>query len=356
MNRTKHQACTSAAADLHYVGGSGGSRAFLAGAGSLLACHAVGIKNWQSIGGVSGGSIATLLFSGGVPVARIVESAVDLDFTTLVSKKSSIPHFVRTKIRRKHNREPLAQGFVCTRGLGDFLEELVSEWPANYWTLAVAGSSQILFTADGVFEYTRDGRCLQLSSEPAPVGLAVRASCAVPGVLEAVNYLGRDLFDGAISRDGGCPVQLVRRHFGTDTDNIVACELEGRVSKHQWFNSIGEFYARFVSGSFRQRVRNVAGDSFGSAAGVYVRPTINGFTSLEFSLTREQKEEAVLEAFRSTVNSLALKGLVSGQRLEKLLEGCTSYADLQRLYLNPAPVIRHRRWWQVWRRKEAVSQ
>lgn len=358
MKRNKHHTCTSTAVDMHYVGGSGGSRAFLAGSGSLLALYAAGYSNnWQSMGGVSGGSIATLLFTGGVPAPRIVESAVDLDFTTLVSQKSTIPHFVRTKVRRKRNREPLSQGFVSTEGLGLFLEGLVSDWPANYWTLAVAGSSQILFTADGVFEYTADGRCVQLSSVPAPVGLAVRASCAVPGVLEAVRFLGRDLFDGAISRDGRCPVELVRRHFAATPDNIVALEISGRVSSHTWFNGIGEFYARYVSGSFRQRALRPEGASPGANAGVYVHPTIDGFTSLQFSLTREQKETAVLQSFRQTVNELAIKGLVPSDRLGKMLEASGSYDDLKRLYLTPEPVIAHRKRWQRWRRnkRSAVS-
>ena len=353
-----HDAWPSTAADLHYVGGSGGSRAFLAGSASLLACHAAGLTDWESMGGVSGGSIATLLYTGGVHPARIVVSAIDLDFTDLVTKKSTIPHFVRTKVRRKCNREPLSQGFVSTEGLGEFLESLVDEWPANYWTAAVAGNTQLIFTAFGVWEYHLDGRCTKLSDKPAPIGLAVRASCAVPGVLECVQYLGRDLFDGAISQHGGCPVQLVKRHFGASMDNIVALELEGRVVSHHWFDPFTEFYARFVSHSFRHRVNRPVGETSGTGAGVYIRPTINGFTSLEFSLTREQKETAVLEAFRSTVHSLAVKGLVRGKRLEQLFAACQSFEELERLYLTPvmSPVpAPHRKWWQVWRRRNSKS-
>lgn len=352
--RTNHHAWTSTAANLHYVGGSGGSRAFIAGSASLLACHAAGLTDWESMGGVSGGSIATLLYTGGVHPARIVVSAVDLDFTALVTKKSTIPHFIRTKVRRKRNREPLAQGFISTEGLGEFLESLVDEWPANYWTAAVAGNTQLIFTALGVWEHHLDGRCTKLSNKPAPIGLAVRASCAVPGVLECVHYLGRNLFDGAISRHGGCPVQLVERHFGTHKDNIVALELEGHIVNHHWFDPIGEFYARFVSRSFRHRVNRHGRETSGSGAGVYIRPTINSFTSLEFSLTREQKETAVLEAFRSTVHSLAIKGLVSGSRLEQLFAACQSFEELERLYLlpvmSPAPALHHP-WWQIWRRR-----
>ena len=121
---------------------------------------------------------------------------------------------------------------------------------------------------------------------------------------------------------------------------------------------ITEFYARFVSHSFRHRVNRPVGETSGTGAGVYIRPTINGFTSLEFSLTREQKETAVLEAFRSTVHSLAVKGLVRGKRLEQLFAACQSFEELERLYLTPvmSPVpAPHRKWWQVWRRRNSKS-
>ncbi len=69
--------------NLHLVCGSGGTRAFLTGAGAILACDTAGVKKWDSIGGVSGGSIISALYAGGMSAPQLVEEVIGYDFATL---------------------------------------------------------------------------------------------------------------------------------------------------------------------------------------------------------------------------------------------------------------------------------
>ncbi|HEY9871521.1 MAG TPA: patatin-like phospholipase family protein, partial [Candidatus Obscuribacterales bacterium] len=212
MRKHSRASAAEAPSGKHLVCGSGGTKAYLGGAGAILAFDFAGVDDWQTIGGVSGGSIPSLLLAAGVDPAMIVANAIDIDFSQLLVKTDSFSNVLKTRLRPGlHRGKRLRDGIVDSRCLGSLLERFVPEWPANYWTMAVAGNSMLLFTADGVFEY-HGGRRRRISSTPAPVGLAVRASCAVPGVIESVRFAGRDLFDGALSPYGGCPTSMVKRH------------------------------------------------------------------------------------------------------------------------------------------------
>ncbi len=329
--KTSQPAPAEAAKKLHLVCGSGGTRAFLSGAGAISAFDFAGLNDWETIGGVSGGSIPTLLLASGATPARIVAQAIDIDFSRLLVQTDTLSHAIKTRLRlRRRTLRRVREGLVSSHGLGRLLEHVVREWPKNYWTMAVSGNSLFVFTADGVFEYVNGQRRI-ISRKPAPIGLAIRASCAVPGIIEAIEYQGRHLFDGALSQFGNCPTGMVDLHFGASTNDVVAVDL-ARYAKRR--DRLFMLIGRLISGTIGQRRRREEEDLID--AGLVVRPEVNGFQSLDFSLTREQKQEAVLSGFRATVASLEKSGILAGEKLAQARLACQSFSAFEQLCLSPA--------------------
>lgn len=316
--------------ELHLVCGSGGTHAFLTGAGTILACDIAGIKSWRSIGGVSGGSIITALYAGGYPAPLLVEKVLAYDFSTLFSKTRTMYEMIRSRLPRWSKKTKrggrIREGIMKSEGLGIMIDEHVSVWPENFWTMAVSGKYHVLFTAQGVFQIS-NGKTVKLSDKPAPLGLAIRASCAVPGILESIEYLGRNLFDGALSDYGDCPTGFVRKHFLAPANKIVACDVSGGMTRtRRALFAVG----RLISGRLSQRL---LWDS--REEEIFIAPKVSHlFDSLEFSLTRAQKEAAVLSGFAASIEKLAAAGVLTGDKLALCQEASKSFENLRRLLLN----------------------
>lgn len=131
---------------------------------------------------------------------------------------------------------PKPRGFVArllqrsalhTDLLGEAVEEVVGVGKFLDHGL-MTETSHVLFTSIGVWEYGFDGSVTQISDVPAPVGIAIRATRAIPGLLESVHYRGRLLFDGSLSPFGGCPVAWVRKHFLAEDQTVVRCSSVGK--------------------------------------------------------------------------------------------------------------------------------
>lgn len=313
--------------NLHLVCGSGGVRAFLTGAGTILACDAAGITSWETIGGVSGGSIISALYAGGVPAPELVEQVIEFDFSTLFKKTDSIANIIRAHLpRRPKNvgKHALREGLLKSAGLGQIIDEYVPNWPANFWTIAVAGNYHILFTADGVFQIG-NGKSVRISDKPAPMGLAIRASCAIPGILESIDYLGRHLFDGALSEYGDCPTGVVRTHFKGASEKIIACDVSGVMTRQKKAIRI---LGRIISGGITRKM-----NEHQRAGEIFIAPKLEAFGSLQFSLNRKTKEQAVLSGFRASVEELSKAGILTGEKLELCQKACQSYAEMHRLLI-----------------------
>lgn len=334
----------------HLVFGSGGTRAFLNAAGANFACHLAGIRTWETVGGVSGGSITALLVAAGIPANEIVRHAVAIDFSDLLSQTDTFGNMLRRRLIRRDKR--FRHGIVTSLGLGTHLESVVTRWPRNFWTMAVSGKSQFVFTADGVFLY-RKGRCRRLTAKPAPVGLAIRASCAVPGIIEAIEWQGHVLFDGALSRYGHCPTEMAAQHFGARTSEIVAVDLvRGQKTRSERFI---ELFARALSGTVRQRP-----STFVPPAGLVVRTNMDAFPSLDFKISTDRKQHGVLAGFRTAVTELMNCGILSEQRASDLLARSETWAQFEQVLAEseqaptqskPVPCpARRRRWYYLWLR------
>lgn len=301
-----------APASFNLVVSSGGSRAILGGGGAIAGLHMAGITEWQSIGGISGGSIPALMLAGGASPSTLIRRAMDCDFSSLVERKAGLFGTVMAFLLKEHyevrNPRPV-EGILATDKLADFVESFHPTWPKNFWTVAAAGTSQIMFTADGVREYRADGAVIQISDKPAPVGLAIRATCTIPGIITAVKFGDHYLYDGAHTKDGMCPVGIPIRYMDAPANKTIGC-------------CLGEDFSHGVIGVVRRFWRWVWGvasepDWGPETAGVIsIRPKITHIHALKFTLSDDQKWLAVLLGFRATVYRLHREGLLKGERLE----------------------------------------
>ncbi len=302
---------------LHTVCGSGGSRAILASAGFLYALHKTGYADARTIGGVSGGSIPTLMHAAGMSPGRMVQLAIDIDFNSLLTRRANaVQMFLAFFLKERLARTRPRYGVLGSEKLEKFVNDLVPEWPENYWTMAVAGRTQIVFTSKGVFQYLHDGSSRQLSDEAAPLGLAVCASCAVPGIIEPKVWNDIYLFDGALSWDGQCPVGVVARSFDVKASQILACDVG--VSRGSKSDFILDFW-RLLCGKNCLCPHDEMDPAVWAEQGtILVSPTVNKFKSLQFSLSVEQKWYAVMSGFAETVVVLWKRGLISNERFQEL--------------------------------------
>lgn len=304
-------------ADLHLVCGSGGSRAILASGGAILGLHRAGYTNWRSIGGISGGSIPSLFLAHGFTPEEIVKLSIEIDFSSLLTRrKNIILTFLAFLLKDRLAQTRPRTSVLTSEKMGTFLEAQVPEWPDRYWTMAIAGKTQVFFTKNGVFQYLKDGCTRQLSDKPAPLGLAVRASCAVPGIIEAVQYKGIYLFDGALSWAGQCPVGAVVRHYKVDPSDVVACDVGDRQGG---MSDVAGRLWRVICGDNCVWPEDEQEPEFWEAQGTtIVKPAVNQFASLQFSLSADQKWDAVRNGYVAAITGLWKSKLLTNERLAEL--------------------------------------
>lgn len=303
--------------NLHMVCGSGGSRAILASAGFIYGLHKCGLSDFATVGGVSGGSLPSLMYAAGINPGKMVQLAVDIDFSSMLTRRGNIfQMFLAFLLKERLAQTRPRNAVLGSEKLESFINDLVPVWPEKYWTMAVAGKTQVVFTAKGVFQYLHDGSSRQVSDKPAPLGLAVAASCAVPGIIEPKLYKDIYLFDGALSWDGQCPVGVVVRDMGAKPHQVVACDVGDRQGGMSEF--VNNFW-RFFCGRncvWPEDERDPA--IFAAQGSMVVTPQVNKFASLQFTLTPEQKWGAVMAGFAETVTSLWKAGLIDNRKFQEL--------------------------------------
>lgn len=326
-----------------YAVSSGGTVSVLAGAGGFSACQLAGITEFKGLFGVSGGAIITALRALGRTPNELLHMAVEEDFSKHVAIKGGVLGPLYSQGRRKRQlidalkrlvrikTSPVAEraaimgdeenwsstGLLGTSGLGKFIQSnavatgLGNAWPPNYTTMAtLKDGAQVVFNKDGVFKISLDDKMTHLTAETAPLSLAVRASSAIPGVITAIKFKDLLLFDGALSRDGLCPVGMQIRHFGADPETMLACR-------------IGEDASHFIAGPAQRTIRRMwmvhPDYRWGpETAGVSeCRPPIDHIHSLKFHLSDDEKWLAILISFESHLKMLTFRGLLYGDRLRQ---------------------------------------
>jgi predicted acylesterase/phospholipase RssA len=326
---------------------SGGGAAVLCGVGTLWACHLAGIK-WRRLGGVSGGAIATGFASCGVDGIDLVNMALESNFGENLNADQGLLRLVQ-RFRRKKNIAALSaddmadarraqiayfqrkkEGCGCahvpcrslpstglfgSEPLGRFFVEQTEKqgegfWPDNFWTMATTrDGSQVVINSDGVVLYKTTGEIIRLSDAPMSLSDAVRASCTIPGFLAALEYKGMVLFDGALSRDGICPVGIEIRHYGADPKRIIAC----RVNEDALTPVSGRLH-RLARRIWRVHPEFSWGEE--TAGVIEFRPLVDHVHTLKFNLSRDAKWLAIMVAFECCLGTLALRGILKGEKLE----------------------------------------
>lgn len=304
--------------DLHIVCGSGGSRAILASAGFLYGLHKTGFANARTMGGISGGSVPTLMHTAGMAPGKMVQLAIDIDFSSLLSKRANVVQmFLAFLLKERLAQTRPRRAVLGSEKLEKFIDDLVPGWPENYWTMAVAGRTQIVFTSKGVFQYLHDGSSRQLSDKPAPLGVAICASCAVPGIIEPKVWNDIHLFDGALSWDGQCPIGMVSRNFAVKPGQILACDVGVR-DRGGMSEFMSDFWRLFCGKNCVWPVDEQDPSVWASQGSLLVSPRVDNFASLQFSLSVEQKWSAVMSGFGATITALWKRGLISNDKFKEL--------------------------------------
>lgn len=329
-SKTEANAPVPTARELNLVCGSGGSRAILGSAGAILACHQAGISNWQTLGGASGGSIPTVMLAAGVHPKDVVRITMETDFSSLLTRHGGLFQILLAYVMKdRYEVSRPKKGVLGSEKVGQFIDKHVPNWPSNYWTVAAVGHTQWLFNAEGIFEYHPCGKVIRISASPAPVGLAVRASCAVPGIIDAVPFMGRWLFDGALTVDGRCPVRVLKRHYGYLPENIIGVDVGDDESKQS--RRVRKAWKVLCGANCLPPTKHPI-----DKEGVHViTPTVTSFRSLQFTLTLDQKWEAVMSGFAGAVPTLQKAGLLTGDRLESANAILQSYEGFRSTAVNP---------------------
>ena len=174
----------------------------------------------------------------------------------------------------------------------------------------------------GVDEFGFDGSHIRLSDEPAPISLAIRATCAVPGLLEAVEYRGRYLFDGALSPYGDNPVAFARKHLLGEEGLIVSCFSSGKDSrKNDMLMNLGRWLLCHTAAQVKTGDRK---------ADININPHVSQLNALRFKMTEAQKQLGMLAGFNATIMALS-KHSNMFQEGVKNLSCATDFATLLQL-------------------------
>lgn len=304
--------------NLHLVAGSGGSRAILASAGFIYGLHKCGLSSFDTIGGISGGSLPSLMFAAGIKPGKMVQLAVDIDFSSMLTRRANIfQMFLAFLLKERLAQTRPRKAVMGSEKLEAFINELVPSWPEKYWTMAVAGKTQVVFTSDGVYQYLHDGTKRKLSDKPAPLGMAVCASCAIPGIIDPMYWQEIYLFDGALSWDGQCPIGVVVRDMGAKPNQVIACDVSEREE-----GGMGEFindFWRFFCGRNCVWPEDERDPAIWEAQGTMVMtPRIDKFGSLQFTLSADQKWDAVMAGYANTITNLWKAGRIDNAKFQEL--------------------------------------
>ncbi len=293
---------------LHLVIGAGGTKAVLAGSGAAVAFHVAGLTDFQSVGAASGGTIPAAVFASGSPPHEFLPHVVETDISAMLIPRKGLVGRMIAMLRKYHyERNRPRKGAFASRKVRRFVNALVPIWPERFWAVASCDHGQVLFTARGVFKYSGFPRQQsKLSDRPPSVGMAVSASVAMPGIIDSAKFAGELLYDGALSGDGEVPIDVVTRHFQQEDALIIAIDLgEDPIKRAPWLRAL---WTLFCGGRCEAGIDAVHPEERDGL--ILIKPEIEGFHALQFSLNRDQKWHAVISGFTAAAKKLCDNNLV----------------------------------------------
>lgn len=314
---------------------SGGAAAVLGGTGAAVAAQLAGLTSWRRLGGVSGGSLVAAMVAAGLDSNELLRLATESRMETYLTASQGLiglpGRLVGWKFNSRAHERPdqvncRYNGLFGSDNLGLLVEKVMEDrpvsqaelfcpaaggtrWPRKFWTMATTrDGSQVVFDADGVHHVCLKGVKRCISKDVAAPGTALRASCTIPGIMASVDYRGIRLYDGAMSRDGICPVGLEIRSFGADPSKVIAVR-------------VGEDLHKPILGRLHTAARVVCGvhpDFHWGPETVGViecRPQIDHVHTLKFVVSDDEKWLAILIGFEAMLSQLSLNGILQGERL-----------------------------------------
>lgn len=275
----------------------------------VLAFHVAGmIDDWSSIGAASGGSIPAGILATKMSPQEFLPQVLKTDIEGLLAPRKRLTGRILAILRKYHyERTKPRRGAYSTHKLRRFINSMFPEWPERMWLVAGCPHGQLLFTATGVFKYSQNGQVRNvISATPPSMGLAVCASCSIPGVIDSVKYRGEQLFDGALSGDGEVPVDVVQRHFGGTNHKTIALDIgPDPIKKRQWLRLLWNI---FCGGTCETSIDAVHPQEREDL--IIVRPQVVGFHALQFKLQAHEKWHAIIAGFVATAIALVDNNLV----------------------------------------------
>jgi len=318
-NKKRGAVRTDPTSEYHVVFGAGGSKAILGAAGAILGFEMCGFNKFATIGGVSGGSIPGALYANGVSAQELLQLAIGADMTKfLIPKTGWLSRIWALISKYRYERTLPIKGVYSGTPIQELIDEEIESWPGGFWTMATSLSGHsVLFTKHGAYWNWKVAEHPEGFEGPVSVGTAVNASCAIPGIIDAVEYSGWHLFDGAVGDAGNCPVLPVQLRLGAKPDKIIAFDLPDDSVKNNWW--LRMLWHLRCGGSCGNIDATHPSEEDGT---IVISPVIDGFHGLTFNLSRYTKWNAITASYIATVRRLEKAGLIAVERKEKALELC----------------------------------
>lgn len=298
--------------DVHLLIGTGGSRSILFGTGVLLALSQTRFRHFRSIGGVSGGSIPTSLISANPNVAALLERVLATDFHKLVKRRVSLINFLTQVVRDpKPIDPPPLVGALDAEAMGAFFDEHIQDWPRLFWTVALTHQRKVIMTAEGIYVEQEGGGIIKDADRPPPIGTAIRATCAVPILLDPVPWVSADgvehlLIDGGLGPEGRCPTSIPKfLHAMHDSYLIVVNLGEDKSHLHKLLDS--------AFGTDNLKEPSLEDDEPGPLPENYTRIVISPpyalSGSFKFQMTRREKWQMIMCGYMTAVDMFDKHGM-----------------------------------------------
>jgi predicted acylesterase/phospholipase RssA len=322
--------------DLHILIGPGGLRSILGGIGAFLAFDLSGVaRRAATIGGVSGGIIPAVLMAAKVNRKKALRIAIQTDFQAKLSPQKSFLGRILDILRIYRYESTLpTRGSYGSEKLAEFMDELVPEWPAPFWGPAYTLAGTVIFDAAGAHKYAGNVR-VKLADTPPSVGLAVCASIAIPGIINAVPYQDEHLYDGSLGDEGYLPINLLKRHFNALERKIVAFDVgDEDIKKNRILRLLWKFFSRGL-----RCIIDVDHPEQRSEV-VLIQAHITGFHGLRFRLTTDEKWSSIAEGFLATVDKLFESNLADKMSQLKMCRVARTIRAFQKTAIKPGEFTR----------------
>lgn len=305
--------------DINLLIGTGGSRAILFGTGVLLALAQANFRRFRSITGVSGGSIPAALICANPDVTQLLMQVLDTDFNKLVTRRVSLVTFLTQALREPKNVDPPPLvGALDAKLMGQYFDDRIKEWPGLFCTVALSHQRKVIFTKDGIWQEQEDGKLLRAAQKPIAIGMAVRATCAVPILLDPVAWKSDSgeehlLIDGGLGPEGRCPISVPQALFPMENSYLIVVNVgEDKSPLHQLIDKV---YG--IISHDRESLRMdgiVLPDNHDR---IVISPPAPLYGSFKFSMTRREKWQMIMSGYMSAIEALEKHGLLSNEALSQ---------------------------------------